>query len=75
MTEFNFIKIFQNIAGSGKDSYAERSHDTLASIFENRRQYPKAAEYWKKGIEQFGAGSHQHRQKTARPNRQKLGTV
>ncbi len=59
--EFNFIRIFKDIA-DGKD-HAEKSLDTLAGIFENRRQYPKAANYWRQGIKRFGAGSNARRQK------------
>ena len=36
--EFNFVRIFYEIGNNGK----------LARIFENRRQYKKAAEFWQK---------------------------
>ncbi|MBU0566426.1 alpha-2-macroglobulin, partial [bacterium] len=42
--EFNFIKIYQKI----------EAFDELAQIFENRRQYTKAADYWKRSIERYG---------------------
>jgi uncharacterized protein YfaS (alpha-2-macroglobulin family) len=35
--EFNYIRIFKEM----------NNNEMLAQIFENRRQYPKAAEYWK----------------------------
>ncbi len=38
--EFDFIKIYKQLNENNK----------LAEIFENRRQYPKAVEYWKKGL-------------------------
>ena len=38
--EFNFIKIYQDL----------KRNDKLAGIFENRRQYPKAADYWRKAL-------------------------
>ncbi|KPK81128.1 MAG: hypothetical protein AMJ81_10860, partial [Phycisphaerae bacterium SM23_33] len=59
--EFDFIRIFKDVA-DGK-SYAEQSLDTLARMFENRRQYPKAAEYWKQAIERFGEGRNAWRRK------------
>ena len=47
--EFNFIKVYRQVAESnselGKQALAQ-----LAQTFENRRQYPKAAEYWQKVI-------------------------
>jgi alpha-2-macroglobulin len=44
--EFNYIKIYQQIADQrqGEDLIAR---ERLARIFENRRQYPKAAQYWR----------------------------
>ena len=39
--EFNFIKIYKEL----------NRYDLLAQIFENRRQYPRAAGYWRKAIE------------------------
>jgi len=44
--EFNFIKIYQQIASDPKTGYGIESLEQLARIFENRRQYPKAADYW-----------------------------
>jgi alpha-2-macroglobulin len=46
--EFNYIKIFQQIGADSQSSYAMQSLATLASIFENRRQYAKAAQYWQR---------------------------
>ncbi len=51
--EQNFIKLYQQAAdlkstaesGSGLDSWTQ-AVTSLASIFANRRQYPRAAEYW-----------------------------
>ena len=51
--EYNFIRIFQKLAG-GRGSYASNAMDKLCGTFENRRQYPKAADYWRKNIERFG---------------------
>jgi alpha-2-macroglobulin len=60
--EFNHIRICQQIADRGKSSYGEQALDTLSSLFEDRRQYPKAADYWKRTIREYGAGSGNHRQ-------------
>ena len=53
--EFNYIKIYQQIAGDPKTGYGAESLEQLAQIFENRRQYPKAAEHWRRVIEEYGA--------------------
>jgi uncharacterized protein YfaS (alpha-2-macroglobulin family) len=60
--EFNFLKVFQAIAGRGKSNQGESSRDTIARIFENRRQYPKAAEAWKTAIADYGVGVRGYRQ-------------
>lgn len=60
--EFNFLHIFQDLA-KGTDSYAENSVQMLAQIYEDRRQYPKAAEYWKDCIDRFGDGGGWRRQR------------
>ncbi|MGQ9575058.1 MAG: alpha-2-macroglobulin family protein [Thermoguttaceae bacterium] len=49
--EFNFIKIYQQVAEEDKGGYGLSALERLASIFENRRQYPRAAEYWGKAIQ------------------------
>ena len=61
--EFNYIKIFQEIVAGSSDSRSavEISRDPsviaalehLAQIFENRRQYPIAAEYWRQLVSNF----------------------
>ncbi len=55
--EFNYIKIFQQIADDPKTGYGENSLNQLAEIFSNRRQYPRAAEYWRRSIKEYGPGS------------------
>lgn len=50
--EFNPIVIFQRLA-AGQSGYAESAHAQLAQIFEDRQQYPTAAEWWRKNIERF----------------------
>ncbi|MCC7084627.1 MAG: alpha-2-macroglobulin [Pirellulales bacterium] len=56
--QFDFIRIFREIAEAGKSNYGESALDTLAQIFENRRQYPRAAELWKRSIEDYGSGNN-----------------
>ncbi len=55
--EFNFISVFKQIHEEPQTGFAENALLQLATIFENRQQYPKAAQYWKQNIESFGAGS------------------
>ncbi|MEX0585264.1 MAG: helix-turn-helix domain-containing protein, partial [Pirellulales bacterium] len=61
--EFNHIRILQQIPAVPQFAYAAAASDGLAGIFENRRQYPQAAEYWRKAIKQFGPGNDNYRQK------------
>lgn len=44
--EFNAIRIFRQIAGS-PGTHQVDALKRLAEIFENRRQYPRAADYWR----------------------------
>ena len=57
--EHNFIKIYEKILGNEE---WRNMHDSalrqLAEIFENRRQYVKAAAYWRKHIKEFGPGGN-----------------
>ncbi len=48
--EHNFIRIYQQVAAEGKDSLRVQALAQLGSIFENRRQYARAAEYWVQAI-------------------------
>ena len=61
--EFNFVRILNRIADEPKTGHGENSLNTLAQIFENRRQYPRAAEYWRRTIQKYGAGHNQWKQK------------
>ncbi|MFN0055858.1 MAG: alpha-2-macroglobulin family protein [Planctomycetales bacterium] len=60
--EFNPIRIYQAIAQRGKSPPGERSLESLCQIFEDRRQYVKAAEMWRWVIAEYGAGENQHRE-------------
>jgi len=55
--EFNFIEIYQEIAASPQSGFAQQALEQLAQIFENRRQYPKAAGYWRRLIEEGAANN------------------
>jgi hypothetical protein len=60
--DYNYIKIYKELAAE-KDSFAEPRIERLAGIYENRRQYPAAAEWWQRLIERFGTGQEQYRTK------------
>ncbi|MEX2171258.1 MAG: MG2 domain-containing protein [Pirellulales bacterium] len=53
--EHNFIKLYQQVleraANESEKRIASNAARQLASIFENRRQYPRAAEYWRQAQE------------------------
>lgn len=59
--EFNPIVIFQRLA-AGESAFAEQAHAQLAQIFEDRQQYPKAADWWRKSIERFGDDAEKSKQ-------------
>jgi hypothetical protein len=59
----NYIKIYQQIAENKNQYYPEKALNTLAEIFENRRQYDRAAEFWRRSIKEYGPGSDQYKQK------------
>ncbi|MGQ9913643.1 MAG: MG2 domain-containing protein [Thermogutta sp.] len=48
--EFNFIRIWRRLADEGGRQQVQ-ALDRLAGVFENRRQYPKAAELLKRAVE------------------------
>ena len=56
--EFNYIKIIQQIAEDPKTGYADQALESLAQIFENRRQYEKAAVVWSRVMKEHGAAEH-----------------
>ena len=53
--EFNFVKIYQDVAGKPGTIRSEGvdALERLTEIFENRRQYPKAAEYCRRSVETY----------------------
>lgn len=60
--EFNFIRVYQQVAEGENQSYAASALEQLAQIFEDRRQYPQAAQYWRQCIRRYGPGTNGHRQ-------------
>jgi len=59
----NFIKIYQKIADDAKTGQGEDALNTLAQIFEDRRQYDKVVEYWKRSIKEYGDDKDNGKQK------------
>ena len=60
--EFNYIRILQELVKAG-GGYAQNACNDLAALFTNRRQYPRAVEYWKLSIKKFGPGRNNYKQK------------
>ena len=62
--QHNFIALNKEIIAITKTGTGERSRDQLARIYENRRQYLKAAKAWRKAIRDCGRGNQQWREKS-----------
>ena len=60
--EFNYIKIFQEVAAKPQAAEAVEALEHLAQIFENRRQYTKAADYWQRLLTDFPSQDRNRRQ-------------
>jgi uncharacterized protein YfaS (alpha-2-macroglobulin family) len=60
--EFNFIKIYKDLVAGGRANYAVEAGDALPAIFEDRQQYPRAAELWTQQIRAHGPGNNNWRQ-------------
>lgn len=58
--DLNYIRLHQQVVELGKSSWGENALGQLASIFENRRQYPQAAKYIQQSIQEYG-DPHQHK--------------
>ena len=48
--EFNYILIYKRVAGENAGNWTAQALDKLADLFENRRQYEKSADYWRRSI-------------------------
>ena len=60
--EFDFIRIFKQIADDPKTGHGDDALQALAHIFENRRQYDQAAEFWRRSIKEYGPGEGNFKQ-------------
>lgn len=60
--EFNWIRIYERVAGRAKSVHGENALTQLASVYENRRQYVKAADVWRRAIRDYGPGVNAFRQ-------------
>jgi uncharacterized protein YfaS (alpha-2-macroglobulin family) len=60
--EFNWITIYRRVAERGKTPSGEGARDALANVFEDRRQYVKAAAAWEKAVAEYGPGQNNWRQ-------------
>ncbi|HEX5272693.1 MAG TPA: hypothetical protein VFW33_19485, partial [Gemmataceae bacterium] len=60
--EFNWIKIYERVVARGKHPNGEQARDALAGEYEDRRQYVRSAEAWKKAIDEYGPGQNNYRQ-------------
>ncbi len=56
--EFNPLLQFRDLAKRSKSPYAEQASMTVAGIYEDRRQYDKAAEAWRESARLFGEEEH-----------------
>ncbi len=54
--EFNYLRIYRQVARDGKKAEATRALQAMASVYENRRQYPRAADVWNELIRRYGRG-------------------
>lgn len=63
----NFIKLFQRVVENSEPKSTNlrdlSAVSSLGQIFENRRQYPRAAEYWKIAIERSGEAGDQYKRR------------
>jgi len=60
--EFNWLQIYLRVAGRGKSPSGEHARDMIAQVYEDRRQYVKAAGAWKLAIDEYGRGRNNERQ-------------
>ncbi|MEK6234833.1 MAG: MG2 domain-containing protein, partial [Planctomycetales bacterium] len=56
--EFNFIRVYQEIAADDATGHGDQAIHQLAQIHENRRQYPQAAKYWRTSIAKYRSTPH-----------------
>jgi tetratricopeptide (TPR) repeat protein len=51
--EFNYLKIYQQVADDARTGLGPQALEQLANCFENRRQYEKAADYWRRLLKDY----------------------
>ena len=54
--EFNFLKIYREVAEGPKSAFGEAAFASLVQVFSERRQFPRAAETLRRAIERYGPG-------------------
>jgi uncharacterized protein YfaS (alpha-2-macroglobulin family) len=54
--EFDYLRIYRQVAREGARPEATRALATLAICYQNRQQLPKAAETWRELVRRFGPG-------------------
>ncbi len=60
--DFNYLRVYQRIADNPGTGGGEQALDALAQCFEDRRQYAKAAECWRRNIKEHGPGHDNYKQ-------------
>ena len=61
-TAINFIGLLARVADADPNiAPVSSALETLAGLYEDRQQYPRAAGYWKQAINRFGPGNNNHR--------------
>ena len=73
--DYNFIKIWEDIVENPATGSAEVALQQLAQVYEDRRQYVKAAQVWRQNIESFGAGRNAWKTKRLQQIVKKLGAI
>ena len=73
--EFNPIKVYQAIASDPQTGHAEEALDSLATIFENRGQLDRAADYLKQSRNVYGEKDDRFEDKTVGSDPRRLGRV
>ena len=58
--EFNYIRLFKEIAHKRNQAYADNALRTLAGIYENRRLYDLAVEFWNRYKKYNSTESRRH---------------
>jgi uncharacterized protein YfaS (alpha-2-macroglobulin family) len=56
--EHNPLKLYQTLSINFANDYGGQAADMVAQIYEDRRQYAKAAAAWKTALEKFGDQDH-----------------